>query len=115
MAAKYANLFMSQGEDFEVQVEVETLTLDPISLENYNLQGQVRKTYTSNTAYDIEITMVNAEQAIFAIRLDADTTASMKPGRYVYDIFAVSPSLDSQYKIIEGMVEIAPSVTKIEV
>jgi len=112
--AKYANLFISQNEDFEVQVELETLTMDAVNIENYELYGQVRKTYVSSTAIDIEITMIDAATATFAIRLDSDKTGSMKPGRYVYDIFAYNPSSGAQYKLMEGQVEIAPSVTKIE-
>jgi len=112
--AKYANLYISQNEDFEVQVELETLTMDVVNIENYELYGQVRKTYVSSTAIDIEITVIDAERANFAIRLDSDKTGSMKPGRYVYDIFAYNPSSGNKYKVMEGQVEIAPSVTKIE-
>lgn len=112
--AKYANLFINQNEDFEVQVELETLTMDSLSIENYELYGQVRRTHTSSTAINIEIIVVDAETANFILRLDSEKTGSMKPGRYVYDIFAYDTITDTQYKIMEGQVEILPSVTQIE-
>jgi hypothetical protein len=112
--SKYANLYIGQHEDFEVQIELETLAMDAVNIENYELYGQVRKTYVSSTAIDIDITIIDAATATFAIRLDSDKTGSMKPGRYVYDIFAYNPSSESKYKLMEGQVEITPSVTKIE-
>jgi hypothetical protein len=112
--SKVANLYISQNEDFEVQVELETVSMDVVNIENYELYGQVRKTYVSSTAIDIDITVIDAATANFAIKLDSDKTGSMKPGRYVYDIFAYNPSSGNQYKLMEGQVEIAPSVTKIE-
>lgn len=112
--AKYANLYISQHEDFEVQVELETLASDSVSIETYELYGQVRKTYVSSTAIDIDIEIIDASTANFAIRLDSEKTGSMKPGRYVYDIFAYNSSSGNKYKLMEGQVEIVPSVTKIE-
>jgi hypothetical protein len=112
--AKYANLFINQNEDFDVQVELETITMDTVNIENYELYGQVRKTYLSSTAIDIDIKVIDAATATFALSLDSGKTGSMKPGRYVYDIFASNTLSGDKYKIMEGQVEILPSVTQIE-
>jgi len=110
--ASYVNLFVDQGSDFETDVTVSDSANDPIDLNEIDLAGQVRRTYTSETAYDFVVTKVDADNGEIKIALPDSTTSVMKPGRYVYDVFATDTLSGIDFKVIEGILEIVPSVTR---
>lgn len=110
--ASYANILVYQGADFVTTIEVSGSTSDPIDLTNYTLAGQIRRTHTSLTAYDFEIGIADPEVGIITLELGKDTTSVMKPGRYVYDIFATDETVNKTYKLVEGMFEVVPRVTR---
>lgn len=108
--ASYKNLFIDQGSDFNV-----TIDLDPIVgslvLTNYLGVGQIRKTYNSITKTDFTITLDTINKKLVC-NLDSTKTATLKPGRYVYDIEIHSPDSPSIItRVIEGQVEVTPRVT----
>ena len=112
--ATYGNIYIDQGSDFETTFFVEDSAVDPIDLSYTNIAGQIRRTYTSETAYDFSTEILNASEGHFAVSLSAETTASMRPGRYVFDIYATDTVGGSTYKLIQGQVEVIPRVTRIE-
>ena len=111
--ASYANISADQGADFQVSVNVEDANGDALDLTDYSLYGQVRRTYKSETAVDFNIsTSGNPVNGTIYLELTAQQTSSMKSGRYVYDIYAVNESNNTTVKILEGVLELIPSVTK---
>jgi len=110
--ASYANLFVDQGSDFSTNLIVEDSTRFPLDLTNLTLSGQIRRTHQSNTAFDFTLSKADATGGEILIELDDATTSSMKRGRYVYDIFAEDVSTGNDFKIIEGILEIVPRVTR---
>lgn len=112
--ASYANLAVDQGADFETTITLEDEHFDPINLSGYTVTGQIRRTYKSTTAYDFTISITNASDGIIRIELPASVTSAMKYGRYVYDIHAANPTINKVYKVLEGILEIVPSVTRQE-
>jgi hypothetical protein len=110
--ASYANLFVDQGSDFSTNLIVEDSTRFPLDLTNLTLSGQIRRTHQSDTAFDFTLSKVDAIAGEILIELDDATTASMKRGRYVYDIFAEDTTTGNDFKIIEGILEIVPRVTR---
>ena len=110
--AIYANLTVDQGSDFDASVDVIDGDGNAVDLSTYTYSGQIRKTYNSLTAVDFTIS-VGAEQVYtLNISLTAAQTNAMKAGRYVYDVEVVSPS-GVVTRVIEGQVELTPSVTRI--
>jgi len=109
--ASYSNLFIDQGSDFSTFVNIENNENDPLDLTDVTVKGQVRKSYGSSTAFDFTIVKTDVEGGQIQIKLDADTTASMTAGRYVYDVYADNTADDQRFKIIEGILEIVPRVT----
>ena len=110
--ASYANLAVDQGADFETTITLEDEHFDPINLAGYTVTGQVRRTYKSTTAYNFTITVTNASDGIITIKLPASVSLAMKSGRYVYDIYASNATINKVCKVLEGILEIIPSVTR---
>jgi len=110
--ASYANLFVDQGSDFSTNLIVEDSNRDPLDLTDLTLSGQVRRTYQSETSFDFILSKADVFGGEILIELDNETTASMKQGRYVYDIFATDSITENTFKIIEGILEIVPRVTR---
>jgi hypothetical protein len=111
--ASYANLIVDQGADFETTVVLEDERSDPINLTTYALTGQIRRTYKSTTATNFVLSNVGVPtNGVIMIRLLGSVSATMKSGRYVYDVYAKSVSQNKTYKVLEGMLEIVPGVTR---
>jgi hypothetical protein len=110
----YANLYVDQGSDYQTVILAEDENGDPINLTSLTISGQVRRTYASETAYDFTITKQDETGGEIKIELDAQTTASMGRGRYVYDIYAQGSTAGSgnAFKILYGILEIIPRVTR---
>jgi hypothetical protein len=109
--AIYANITVDQGSDYFSTVYVEDASGGVADLTGFTSRGQVRKTYSSLTSYDFITAIANPELGSIEISLTNSTTSSMKPGRYVYDIEVVSSS-GTVTRVIEGQLEITPSVTR---
>jgi len=110
--ASYANLFVDQGADFSTFVDIEGEDGTALDLTNLSLKGQIRKSYGSNTAFDFTVVKTDVAGGQIQITLDSDTSGSMSIGRYVYDVYAENTSDDRRFKIIEGILEIVPRVTR---
>jgi len=110
--ASYSNLFVDQGADFSTFVNIENNDNDPLDLTDLVLKGQVRKSYGSSTAFDFSVIKTDISGGQIQITLDSDTTDTMPIGRYVYDVYAENTSDDRRFKIIEGILEIVPRVTR---
>jgi len=112
--ASYANISADQGADFQTILELEDANGDPLDLTEYNLYGQIRRTYKSANAVDFTIVKYNATGGVIRVKLTSEQTASMKSGRYVYDIYSINTEIsNSRIKLLEGIFELIPSVTKI--
>jgi hypothetical protein len=110
--ASYYNLFVDQGADFSTFITIQGSDLSPLDLTNVNLKGQIRKSYGSSTAYDFVIVKTDVTAGQIQIKITADISESLAPGRYVYDVYAEDTVADTRFKVIEGILEIVPSVTK---
>lgn len=110
--ASYANVSADQGADFQTILELEDANGDPLDLTEYNLYGQIRRTYKSTNAVDFTIVKSNALGGVIRVELTSEQTANMKSGRYVYDIYAFDDDLNKTMKLLEGIFEIIPSVSK---
>lgn len=108
----YANLQVDQGSDFFSSITVEGSDGNIFSLTGYTARGQVRKTYTSTTAYNLNATIINPTNGSINISLSSTQTAAMRPGRYVYDVEIVDAQ-NVVTRVVEGQVEISPGVTRV--
>jgi hypothetical protein len=112
MPAAYSNLLMEQGTTFNT-----TITLDDVYGDTYNLIGfiassQMRKSYYSSNATANFITTINSGTGTISLALAANTTANIAPGRYVYDTRITNTSDNTVTRILEGIIDVSPSVTR---
>lgn len=112
--SSYSNLFVDQGSDFSTFVTITSTNGDPIDLTDLSIEGQIRRSYMSDTAFDFVITQTDVEGGQIQIKLDSHTTESMSAGRYVYDVYAENTVDNEKFKVIEGILEIIPQVTRFE-
>lgn len=109
--AVYANLSIDQGASFASTVTVEGPNGLLFDLTGYSVRGQIRKSYTSTTAVNFTAGITSPAAGEINISLSASTTATLKPGRYQFDIEIVNGALVQ--RVIEGQVEVNPRVTRV--
>lgn len=111
MPAAYTNLYVEQGSTYNT-----TITLDDVYGELYNLSGftvssQIRKSYYSANVTATFTASIDTSNSIISLTLDAPTTSSIHPGRYVYDA-NIKDSANNVTRILEGILEVSPGVTR---
>lgn len=111
--AIYSNLIADQGSNFSTIVTVEDNSGSPLDLTGYNFAGQIRKTYSSSSAVNFNIIgLLPLSNGEVQLSLTSEQTNSMKAGRYVYD-FEIISSTSVVTRVLEGQLEITPSVTRV--
>lgn len=114
MAAGYLELFIEQGEDYSVNVTLDSINGQPYNLTNHTVKSDIRKSYWSvNVAVPFSANIANNELGIVSLSLPANSSANLKSGRYVYDVFITETNENKRSKVLEGTIYIDPSSTKI--
>ena len=109
--AIYADLFVDQGSYFTTTVEVSTLGVFGVDLSEYSARGTIKKAYSSSSFISFDIDIPLPENGQVEISLSSDVTASMKPGRYVYDVEIIETATNKVTRVVEGQLEVMPGVS----
>lgn len=111
----YAELTIDQGATFSSTIDLINDDNTPINLSfatANNFSAQIRKSYYStNPTANITVTIDNAANGILRLSMDANTTANIKPGRYLYDLKMVNAA-NTTIRVVEGIVTITPQVSR---
>lgn len=108
----YAELTVDQGTTFESTIDLVNDDGSPVNIASYLFSGQIRKSYySSSTTAEFSIQIVDAANGEANIILTSETTASIKPGRYVYDI-KMTDTQNTVTRIVEGILTVTPQVTR---
>jgi hypothetical protein len=110
MPAAYSNLYIEQGTSFSTTIAVDDVYGDVFDLSNYVANSQIRKSHYSANTTATFATSINATEGTITLSLSAGTTANIAPGRYVYDTKITHNG--EVTRILEGIVDISPSVTR---
>ena len=111
MAAK-ANIVVDQGSTFATFLNLTDDDGATIDLTGYQARGQIRRWYTSSGYVSFIVTVPQPNTGNIYISLNANTTASMDAGRYVYDIETVD-NANNITRVVEGILTVTPEVTKV--
>ena len=113
MAAAYvSNIIIDQGADFSASFKLDDAgTSVPINLTQFKGVGQVRKWAGAKFGVEFDVSIPNPKVGEFVISLNAQQTAALKEGRYVYDVILVSKKDGKIYRAVEGMALVSPGVT----
>lgn len=106
-----ANLFIDQGTDFTVTVDVSDATGNVVNLSGYTSAGQIRKTYGSSTVAASFTTSHNNSAGQVTLSLTDTQTSGLEAGRYVYDM-NITSSGGITTRVVEGQAIITPGVTR---
>lgn len=105
------NLSLDQGSTFSLTFTVNDVSGAPVNLTGYTSRSQFRREYTSSNSYSFtsEITAANTGQV--ALSMNANSTANVAFGRYVYDVEVID-SEGIVTRVIEGLLTVTPEVTR---
>ena len=112
MPAAYQNLYIEQGSTYNTNI-----TLDDVYGETYNLSGytansQIRKSYYSSNATATFSTTIDSQIGTISLDLTSQITANIAPGRYVYDATITDIQSGKITRILEGVIDVSPRVTR---
>ena len=100
---------MDQGATFNTQYVFTDDNDNLIDFSTYTANSQMRKAYTSNTAYVFAVS-INSNGTII-LSMNAATTSSITAGRYMYDL-EVQDVNGARSRLVEGMVTVTPEITR---
>ena len=106
MAAVYvSNLTINTGATFQQTFSLEnSSTNSALDLSGFSVSSQMRKhAGSTGVAATFTASISSAENGAIQVGLTSTTTASIKPGRYVYDVI-VSDSAGEVTRVVEGSV-----------
>jgi hypothetical protein len=109
MATK-ANLVIDQGSTYSTDLTLTDENGDPLNLDGYVANSQIRKWYSSTNASATFTTSINVASGVITLGLTANQTSNLISGRYVYDVEITEGGEVS--RIVEGIVTVTPQVTR---
>jgi hypothetical protein len=104
------NIVIDQGTTFSTTIDVTNEDGLAIDLTGYTGAAQMRKHYTSTTAYTFTVTIAELSGEV-TLSMTANATANIAPGRYMYDC-ELTDTLGTVSRIVEGIVTVTPGVTR---
>ena len=105
----YKNIYIYQGASFQDQFELVDTYKEPLNLTDLEIQSRMSKSHYSSSFISLNATVSDAVNGKITISLDPDTTASLIPGRYVYEI-VVLDLFGNVTKIVDGLAIVDPGV-----
>lgn len=106
-----ANIFIDQGTDFSITVDVTDSAGDVLDLTGYTSSAQIRKTYSSSSVSETFTTSISAAVGQVTLSLNDTQTTGLESGRYVYDL-NVTSSGGQTTRVVEGQAIVTPGVTR---
>ena len=115
--AQYEELTIDQGSDVTIELHLVDKNDTAKNLTGHTLTAKLKKNYNSSDSDTTAFTALinNVAGGIASISLTNTQTNALKPGRYVYDAelsFLDSAENTIVERILEGRIQVTPSVTK---
>jgi len=109
--ASISNIFIDQGTDFSITVDVTQADGNALNLTGYSAAAQIRKTYGSSSASATFTTSISAASGQVTMSLTDTQTSNIASGRYVYDL-NITSGAGVTTRVVEGQAIITPGVTR---
>lgn len=105
-------ILIDQGSTFYTEIQLQDDAGAPIALAGYTCASEIRKHYTSSNSIAFEtVLLTNSTFSAIVLKLDANTTNSIEPGRYLYDV-ELTDSSNVVSRVVEGIVTVTPNITR---
>ena len=82
-----------------------------MNLATFTANSSMRKSFYSSTANNFTATITDNAAGEITLTMTAAETASLKPGRYVYDLL-ITDDAGTKSRIVEGVVSVTPGTTQ---
>ena len=112
MPAAYSNLVLEQGTTFSTTITIDDVYGEVFDLSGFSARAEMRKSYYSANATAVFTTSINGTNGIITLELTPQATANIAPGRYVYDAIIVDSIRNITTRVLEGIIEVTPRVTR---
>lgn len=111
--AAYVELYVDQGATFNTTINLtDDVTNSAINVYGYTITSQMRRSYYSTgITANITCTITDTSNGEVTLSMTAANTASIKPGRYVFDVKSTD-STNITSRLLEGIITVTPQVTK---
>jgi hypothetical protein len=113
MSAGYTELFMEQAASFSTTITVSDIYGEVFNLSGYTAHSQMKKSYYSTSPTANFVCTIDAQLGTITLALSINTTINISPGRYVYDVILRKNDDASITRILEGIVNVSPAVTRL--
>ena len=116
--AQYEEFTIDQGTDVSVEIHCVNTDNTVKDLTGYTATSKLKKTYASDSDDTILFTSLVSNPAtdgVVVLSLTNTQTDTLKAGRYVYDVELSHLDSDSNViieRVLEGRVQVTPSVTR---
>lgn len=110
--ATISNLFVDAGSNYNNIVTVSASNGFPLDLTGYTVKSQMRKSYSSTTAYAFTSSVYDAVNGKIKLELTAIQSEAIPPGRWLYDV-EITSTAGIKTRVVEGIVTVTPQITQI--
>ena len=101
------NIYIDQGTTYSQSFTINNANNEPYAVAGASAAGMIRKNFASSNAVSFAITLIDG---LCTIGLDANTTALIVAGRYMYDV-KLTDIVGNVTRVAEGIATISPAVT----
>jgi hypothetical protein len=110
MAIYVVNITIPGGADFQQTFFLESVANTPLNLTGYTGYAKLKKSPASlNSAASFVVSFPNRSDGRVNISLGSTSTASLKPGRYCYDVLLDSGT--TKTRVVEGSALVTAGIT----
>jgi hypothetical protein len=111
--AAYVELFVDQGANFNNVINLtDEVTNLNVNVQGYTVISQMKRSYYSaNASANITCSITNALNGEIAMTMDANTTANIKAGRYLFDM-RVTDRGGVVSRVLEGIITVTPRISR---
>ena len=109
------NIEIDQDSDYSKTfiAKDDTGTVIDLTTAPSTLAAQIRKSYATTTAVDFTATVTSSvTTGEYTLALTDVQTAAMERGRHVYDVVHTVTSTEIKTRIMEGIANVSPGVTR---
>jgi len=115
--AQYEEFTIDQGADVTIELHLVDKNDAVKNLVGHTVTAKMKKNYNSDSSDTTAFTTLvsNASTGVASLSLTNSQTNALKVGRYVYDVelsFVDSASATIVERVLEGRIQVTPSVTK---
>jgi hypothetical protein len=111
--AAYVELFVDQGANFNNVINLtDEVTNLNVNVQGYTVISQMKRSYYSaNASANITCSITNALNGEITMTMDANTTANIKAGRYLFDM-RVTDRGGVVSRVLEGIITVTPRISR---